>query len=249
MTDRLGALAALVNAHSDLAAVPLDRFHALFKDEALVIDKWFTLQVTAPEKTARSLPVPRPDAAPRLHAAHAQPCAQPADGAVPEQPGGLPSQDAAGYVFWADRVIEIDASTRNWRRAWLVRWTTGVAWPSLIAPRPKRHSSALLPRPSCLTTCARSSPALCRRSELFSFSSDHHDQTHQPHAVPDRAATWRSPDSMRSCACSSKWWHAPAKASPSASARAPWVKSWAAPAARTCRAKSRRSSTSSPTKC
>ncbi|HYR26240.1 MAG TPA: aminopeptidase N, partial [Aquabacterium sp.] len=49
MTDRLGALSALVNSHSDLAAGALERFHAQFKHEALVIDKWFTLQVTAPE--------------------------------------------------------------------------------------------------------------------------------------------------------------------------------------------------------
>ncbi|MBP8190747.1 MAG: aminopeptidase N, partial [Aquabacterium sp.] len=53
MTDRLGALAALVHAHSDLAQSALDRFHALFKDEALVIDKWFALQASASEKNGQ----------------------------------------------------------------------------------------------------------------------------------------------------------------------------------------------------
>src|SRR5687768_18091240 len=32
-----------------LADPALDRFHALFKEEALVIDKWFALQARAPE--------------------------------------------------------------------------------------------------------------------------------------------------------------------------------------------------------
>ena len=49
MSDRLGALAALVDAHAELAPAALARFHALFKDEALVIDKWFRLQAAAPE--------------------------------------------------------------------------------------------------------------------------------------------------------------------------------------------------------
>ncbi len=53
MTDRLGALAALVNAHAELATPALERFHAMFKNEALVIDKWFALQATAPEIDGR----------------------------------------------------------------------------------------------------------------------------------------------------------------------------------------------------
>ena len=48
MTDRFGALTALVNAQAELAAPALERFHALFKDDALVIDKWFSLQAPRP---------------------------------------------------------------------------------------------------------------------------------------------------------------------------------------------------------
>src|SRR5207244_9872852 len=53
MTDRLGALGALVWAHSELAAPALARFHELFRHEALVVDKWFGLQARAPERDGR----------------------------------------------------------------------------------------------------------------------------------------------------------------------------------------------------
>src|SRR5690606_8223577 len=39
MTDRLGALSALVHSHAELAQAALDRFHGQFKNEPLVIDK------------------------------------------------------------------------------------------------------------------------------------------------------------------------------------------------------------------
>lgn len=110
MTDRLGALAALVNAHSELATSALERFHAQFKNEALVIDKWFTLQVTAPEHEGQvfarakalmqhpDFTLRTPNRARSLLMALCQ-----------SNPAAFHRQDAAGYVFWADRVIEVDA--------------------------------------------------------------------------------------------------------------------------------------------
>ncbi|MEP6506566.1 MAG: DUF3458 domain-containing protein, partial [Betaproteobacteria bacterium] len=53
MTDRLGALGALVWAHSELAAPALARFHERFRGEALVVDKWFGLQARTPEHDGR----------------------------------------------------------------------------------------------------------------------------------------------------------------------------------------------------
>ena len=53
MTDRLGALAALVDAHAELATPALERFHSMFRHEALVVDKWFALQARAPERNGR----------------------------------------------------------------------------------------------------------------------------------------------------------------------------------------------------
>ena len=110
MTDRLGALSALVAAHADRAEDALKRFHALFQGEALVIDKWFTLQAMAPEKDGQvfarvkqlmlhpDFTLRTPNRARSLLMALCQ-----------NNPAAFHRADAAGYVFWADRVIEIDA--------------------------------------------------------------------------------------------------------------------------------------------
>ena len=110
MTDRFGALAALVNAHAELAAPALQRFHAHFKDEALVIDKWFALQAGAPERNgsvfarAKAL-LSHPDFSLR-NPNRARSLLMPL---CINNPAAFHRTDAAGYVFWADRVIEIDA--------------------------------------------------------------------------------------------------------------------------------------------
>ena len=111
MTDRIGALAALVNSHADLAAPALERFHALFKGEALVIDKWFALQATAPEVDGRVFAraqqlLKHPDFSirnpNRARSLIASLCMM--------NPAAFHRTDAAGYVFWADRVLELDAA-------------------------------------------------------------------------------------------------------------------------------------------
>ncbi len=110
MTDRQGALTALLGSHSELAEPALARFHALFKDEALVIDKWFSLQATAPERDGRVFA--------RAKALLAHPDfslrnpnrARSLIGALClNNPAAFHRTDAAGYTFWADRVLELDA--------------------------------------------------------------------------------------------------------------------------------------------
>jgi aminopeptidase N len=110
MTDRQGALTALVGAHSPLAELALSTYHELFKNEPLVIDKWFTLQVTAPESNGRvfqrartlmshaDFNIRNPNRARSLIAALCM-----------ANPAAFHRSDAAGYVFWADRVLELDA--------------------------------------------------------------------------------------------------------------------------------------------
>jgi len=110
MTDRLGALTALTHSHSELAELALQRFHMLFKDEALVIDKWFALQATTPEKDGqvfarakqllkhRDFSLKNPNRARSLIAALCM-----------NNPAAFHRSDAAGYVFWADRIIELDS--------------------------------------------------------------------------------------------------------------------------------------------
>jgi aminopeptidase N len=114
MTDRFGALAALVDGQSPLAEAALARFHALFAGDELVIDKWFNLQATASEpidagagtvlarvKALMQHPdfsLKNPNRARALLA-----------GLCRDNPAAFHRSDAAGYVFWADRVLELDA--------------------------------------------------------------------------------------------------------------------------------------------
>ncbi len=110
MTDRLGALGALVMAHSDLAAPALARFHELFRNEALVVDKWFGLQARAPEKDGRVFAnvkalLQHPDFSMhnpnRVRSLLLSLCNF--------NPAAFHRSDAKGYVFWAEKVVELDA--------------------------------------------------------------------------------------------------------------------------------------------
>jgi len=109
MTDRFNALAALVTGDSSLAAAALQRFHQLFKDEALVLDKWFALQAGAPDRGGNVLPVVKqlmhhadfnirnPNRARSVIFSYCS-----------ANPGAFHRTDASGYVFWSERVIELD---------------------------------------------------------------------------------------------------------------------------------------------
>ncbi len=109
MTDRFNALSALVSSSHPLAEKALPAFHALFRNEPLVIDKWFSLQAAAPDRHGDVLPAVRqlmkhedfslrnPNRARSLVSTF---CAN---------PGAFHRADGAGYAFWCDRVIELDA--------------------------------------------------------------------------------------------------------------------------------------------
>lgn len=108
MTDRMAALAALIHSASPLAEQALKRFHAMFQHDALVLDKWFALQGGACDRGGNVLPAVKalmkhpdfqlknPNRARSLIFSYCS------------NPGAFHRADAAGYVFWSDRVIEID---------------------------------------------------------------------------------------------------------------------------------------------
>ena len=110
MTDRFYALGALVNCGHELGVQALMRFHAMFKDDELVLDKWFALQGGTSDRDGHVLPVVRqlmkhpdfnlrnPNRARSLIFSYCS-----------ANPGAFHRRDAAGYVFWSDRVIELDA--------------------------------------------------------------------------------------------------------------------------------------------
>ncbi|MFO1337320.1 MAG: aminopeptidase N [Burkholderiaceae bacterium] len=110
MTDRLGALTALVNAHAELAAPALERFHALFRHEPLVLDKWFMIQARAPERDGRVFArikqlLQHPD----FTLANPNRARALLFSLTMFNPAAFHRADAAGYVFWADRLVELDA--------------------------------------------------------------------------------------------------------------------------------------------
>jgi aminopeptidase N len=110
MTDRLGAVAALVVAGHPLAHNALERFHALFKDDALVIDKWFALQAGASDRDGHVLTVvKRLMAHPDFNLKNPNRARSVITTYCQANPAGFHRIDAAGYVFWADQVIELDA--------------------------------------------------------------------------------------------------------------------------------------------
>ncbi len=110
MTDRFNALAALVSSGHPLAANALAQFHAMFKDEALVIDKWFSLQAATTDRNGNILPAVKqlmkhpdfslrnPNRARSVISTYCQ-----------ANPAAFHRHDAAGYVFWSERVMELDA--------------------------------------------------------------------------------------------------------------------------------------------
>jgi aminopeptidase N len=114
MTDRIGALNALLHSHSALAESALAFFHAAAGGEALVIDKWFALQAIASEplgaEAGRSFTrakallkhpdfsLKNPNRARSLLTALCR-----------NNPAAFHRSDAAGYVLWAEKLLELDA--------------------------------------------------------------------------------------------------------------------------------------------
>ena len=110
MTDRISALGALVGSGHALAEPALARFYALFKDEPLVLDKWFALQAGAPDREGHVLPLVKqlmqhPDFSlknpNRARSVVFSYCSA--------NPGAFHRQDAAGYLFWSEQVLALDA--------------------------------------------------------------------------------------------------------------------------------------------
>ena len=110
MTDRFAALSALVHSGHDLAKPALAHFHQRFKGEELVLDKWFALQAGACDRGGQVLPAVRalmkhadfnlknPNRARSLIFSYCS-----------ANPGGFHRADAAGYVYWSEQVLELDA--------------------------------------------------------------------------------------------------------------------------------------------
>jgi aminopeptidase N len=110
MTDRFNALSALVSSGQPLAQDALARFHGLFRGEALVIDKWFALQAGAPDRGGNVLSAVRQLMAhPDFNLKNPNRARSVIFSYCSANPGAFHRADAAGYVFWSERVLELDA--------------------------------------------------------------------------------------------------------------------------------------------
>ncbi len=107
MTDRIAALACLVHNEAPGTAEALQRFYDDFEDEALVIDKWFSLQAAAPATTVArvrelmqhpAFTLKNPNRARSLLFAFCN-----------SNPAQFHAPDGSGHAFWAEQVIALDA--------------------------------------------------------------------------------------------------------------------------------------------
>ncbi len=113
MTDRLGALEALLNARSELATQALERFHETAGHDALMLDKWFDVQARASESVGDHGRVFH-----RLKSLLQHPQFTLANpnrmrallvNWMLRNPAAFHRADAAGYVAWAAQVTAVDA--------------------------------------------------------------------------------------------------------------------------------------------
>jgi aminopeptidase N len=110
MTDRFNALSALVVSDHALAREALARFHSMFQNEDLVLDKWFALQAGAPDRGGNVLPAVRQlmkhtD----FHLKNPNRARSVIFSYCSANPGAFHRTDAAGYLYWSERVVELDA--------------------------------------------------------------------------------------------------------------------------------------------
>ncbi|WP_374488227.1 aminopeptidase N [Zoogloea sp.] len=112
MTERYGALAALVQSDAPAREAALAAFYQRYQDDALVLDKWFLLQATAWRWSAQA-----PDSLAQVRSLMANPAFSLSNpnkvysllgGFFRSNPAEFHRADGAGYAFWAETVVALD---------------------------------------------------------------------------------------------------------------------------------------------
>jgi aminopeptidase N len=108
MTDAIGGLAALMQIGGEAAQAALDDFHARWKHEPLVIDKWFAIQARDPSEGAlgRVLGL---TAHPDYDGRNPNRMRSLVGGFAMGNPARFHDPSGAGYRFLADQILMIDA--------------------------------------------------------------------------------------------------------------------------------------------
>jgi aminopeptidase N len=114
LTDRLGAAVALTDAHSPLADPAMAIVYEKARGDALLLDKWFMLQARRPEPlgphagsafTRAKALLKHPDFTLR----NPNRARSLLFTLVQSNPAAFHRTDAAGYVLWAEKLLELDA--------------------------------------------------------------------------------------------------------------------------------------------
>ena len=133
MTDRMGALTALINTDTPERDACLADFHARFDGNNDVIDKWFTVQALSqrPDTLGAGRKTARPQG---LQPDQSQPVAV-AGRRLFSQPASLPCRGRRGLSCCSPTSCSPSiASTRKARRAWWCRSGAGGALMRRAAP-------------------------------------------------------------------------------------------------------------------
>ena len=114
MTERYGALAALVQSDAPERIEALAAFHERYRDDALVLDKWFQLQAGAWRWSASA-----PSTLEQVRALMGNPAFSLSNpnkvyallgGYFKANAAEFHREDGAGYAFWAEQVIALNRS-------------------------------------------------------------------------------------------------------------------------------------------
>ena len=107
MTDAMGALSALVTIGGEPAEKALAAFHAQWREEPLVLDKWFSVQARDPGEGAigRILAL---TAHPDFDAGNPNRFRALVQGFASGNPARFHDESGAGYSFLADQILGVD---------------------------------------------------------------------------------------------------------------------------------------------
>ncbi len=109
MTDTIGALAALNDGDSPERAILFERFEARWRDEPLVLDKWFALEATSARADTLTR-VQRLLAHPRFNARNPNRVRSLVGAFALRNFARFHARDGHGYAFAADEVLALDAT-------------------------------------------------------------------------------------------------------------------------------------------
>ena len=110
MTDCANALQALISSGHALATPALARFHSQFKNEELVLDKWFALQAGACDRGGQVLPAVRQLMThPDFNIRNPNRARSVIFSYCNANPGAFHRTDGAGYLFWSEQVMALNS--------------------------------------------------------------------------------------------------------------------------------------------